>query len=669
MGQLLDSVNYIEPENYRGNKIEKKVEYLSGYNSKKIATLVNQIIDHKAKYYAGTPEISDVKYDAIEEELRKVCPNHPVLSMVGNGQNISSNKKVVHKKPMLSLSKTYSMDELVSWKKDHDVVGTLKLDGNSLSLMYENGQLKLAKTRGNGQQGENVTDKILWVADCIPFTDDSRVKNFEVRGELFCTESRFIELSEEMISKGLEPPTNPRNIVAGILGRKQFLSLARYFNFNAFDVILEEDQEQIFSSEMEKFKWLESIGFKLPDYALIRTEIELEKFLGQAKLFMEEDEIGIDGAVFTYNDSSLHKKLGETAHHPRYKMSFKWQGSTATTKIVGFIWATSRLGIVTPVAIIEPTVLSGATITNVTLHNAAHVKLFELKVGDEIEIVRSGEVIPKFLSIVNKSEGQCIIPEKCPSCHESLEFDGVRLICKNSVICPAQQVGTILNWIKAASIDDMSEKRLQSMVDLGFVKHMSDLYLLTMEDMLKLPLTKEKMAKKLYENIQASKNLTLVQFLNGIGIQGAGVTTWENLLQHYPTLDQVRKLQIEQIVVIDGFAEKSSQQIVDGLSQKSDDIEKLISVGVNPVAYQPRVANTDSKISGKTIVITGTLSHPRNEFEQAILEAGGKLGSTISKNTDALIIADPNSNSSKAKKARELGVTLWSEEDFWSQLK
>ncbi|MEZ4742202.1 MAG: NAD-dependent DNA ligase LigA [Bdellovibrionota bacterium] len=644
------------------------------YNSSEVEILASKILHHKTVYYRGTPEISDSEYDALEDRLKALAPEHPVLSNVGTDE-VSGTVKVKHSKPMLSLEKTYELSTLLSWAKKYPVVGTLKIDGNSLSLIYTNGHLNLAKTRGNGREGEDVTAKIKWVSDCVPLLHHNQNaidmlgqnKEIEIRGELYCSEPQFIRLSNEMVGLGLDKPTNPRNTVAGILGRKQHISLAHFFNFAAFD-ILDTNGNNLFSTEVEKFHWLHLMGFKLPEFKLLKSGTEITKFLEFSKAYMADADIGIDGVVFTYNDISLHEKLGETSHHPRYKLSFKWQGETATANIVGITWATSRLGVVTPVAVIDPIYLSGASITNVTLHNAAHVKLFDIKVGDKIEIVRSGEVIPKFLRVIKAGSGLCQLPELCPSCQSPLEFDEVKLYCRNQVNCPAQQVGTILNWIRCAGIDDLSEKRLNALMQINLIKHMSDLYKLRKEDFLRLPLTKEKMANKLYDNIQKSKNLPLARFLNGLGIQGAGLTTWESLLERYPTLDELLSAQASDIANIDGFAEKTSAQIVNGLKLKEQDIKMLIASGVTPQAISKSAINKKSPLTGKTLVITGTMSKPRADLEAAIKSVGGKISSSVSKNTYALIIDDLNSNSTKAKKARQLEIPMWDEETLIKHL-
>ena len=636
----------------------KKVK-LKSYDPDRVHWLSSEIMRHKNLYYAGRPVMADVDYDKLEDELKALAPYHPVLGIVGAVNLESSNPKVIHETPMLSLDKTYDVKSLQKWAEGQDIVGTLKVDGTSMSLVYRAGRFALAKTRGNGREGEDVTAKLKWVSDAIPQV--APASDFEVRGELYCSESNFLRLSDEMVALGLERPTSPRNIVAGILGRKVHGELARFFNFFAFDVIGLPG----FAREMQKLEWLAARGYRMPEPRLLKSPKEIDQYLADVRQIMEDDEVGCDGAVFSYDTLSLHEELGSTSHHPRYKLSFKWQGATARSKIVRIEWATSRLGVVTPVAVVDPVELSGATITNITLHNASHVKSYNLKAGDTIELVRSGEVIPKFLSVVTAGSGTCVIPDKCPSCLKSLVADDIRIKCTNHIACPAQQSGMILNWIKAVGIDDLSDKRLQIMMDMKLVGSIPDLYQLTVEKLLMMPATKEKMAQKLFENIQVTKRMPLAMFLNGLGIEGAGQTTWEKLLEVFSDLDAILGAKVEDLVAIDGFAQKSSEQIVGGLQRSKALIKQLLAVGVKPTL--PQVV-TDGPLSGMILVITGALSRPRKEVEDMIKAAGGRTGSSVSKTTSVLVTNETDSTSSKMVKAKSLGVKIWSEDKLYQSI-
>jgi DNA ligase (NAD+) len=627
-----------------------------------VEDLARQLIHHKRVYYAGKPEISDERYDALEEELRKLSPGHPVLQAVGS-DDWSGGVKVEHDTPMLSLQKVYTEKELFAWMRGEELVGSWKVDGNSLSVVYRDGSLTLAKTRGNGRVGEEVTAKVLWVEDLPPSVPVNF--DFEVRGELYCNEANFALLVAEMERLNLERPTNPRNIVAGLLGRKTHIELARFIRFFAFDVIVGPGGPR-FRTEWDKIEWLEKNGFSLPNVKLLKDEDSVQTFLGGVKDQIGNGDINIDGAVFSYNDVASQEEVGFTSHHPRFKMSFKWQGQTAVGVIRRIHWSTSRLGIVTPVAVIDPVALSGAMITNVTLHNAEHIRTHNLKAGDEIKIVRSGEVIPKFIQVEKAAEGSYVFPNVCPSCNTKLEFDEIRLKCPNQTECPAQLSRTILNWIQNAGIDDLSDKRLEQMLQMGLVKEIPDLYRLSVEDFLRLPLTHDKMANKLYGNIQKSKNLPLPRFLSGLGIEGAGHTTWEKLLEHFPSLDDLLAAKVEDIENVSGFAAKSANQIAHGLETRKDLIRELLEVGVKPVATE--LSSGDGIFNGQHIAITGKLSRPRAEIEKMIRLHGGRPASAVSSNTAALISNETDSNSSKMKKAKALGIPVWTEDEFLSKL-
>ena len=632
------------------------------YERSRVEELARTLMLYKKQYYAGKPTVADVTYDELEAALRKLSPAHPVLAYVGVAPSPGA-PRVNHDVPMLSLNKTYKVEDLHSWVGNEAIVGTPKVDGNSLSLVYANARLTTAKTRGDGRVGEDVTDKVLWIADCVPKLDQP--VSIEVRGEVYCSMHKFAQLVEEMLERNLERPSNPRNIVAGLLGRKTHIDLCRYFNFFAFEVIGAEGLK----TEIEKFEYLEKLGFSVLPHKLLMKPDQVESYLEAIKQWMDDDEIGYDGAVFSFNSLAEQNRLGMTAHHPRFKLSFKWPGLSAQSKIRVIEWFPSRLGIITPVAVIEPVSLSGATITNVTLHNAEHVKAYNLKAGDLIEIIRSGEVIPKFLHVATPAPGDYAWPTHCPSCATPLEFDGVRLKCHNSGACLAQKAGFILNWMRSVEIEDISEKRLDQMIQMGLVEQLHQLYTLKVEDFLKLPATKEKMAEKLYKNIQASRSVPLAKFLNGLGIEGAGLRTWERIIENFPTLEAIQSLAKADLQEVEGFAERSAEQIVNGLKERQAVIKDLLKVGVNPLVQKAKFGPGEGPLSGQQFVITGALSMPREIIEKMIREAGGKAASSVSKNTTALVTNETESASSKMKKAKDLGIPVWTEDALLNVLR
>ena len=367
----------------------------------------------------------------------------------------------------------------------------------------------------------------------------------------------------------------------------------------------------------------------------------------------------IDGLVFTYNDINLHEELGSTAHHPRFKMAFKFQGMAADTKINEIIWSVSRNGILTPVADVVPIELSGAKISRVTLHNYGMVNEFQLKKDVVIKIIRSGEVIPKFLEVVKDSASKFSVPTVCPSCGEKVFIEDIRLVCKNNR-CPDQIKEGILNFIQKVGIDDLSSKRLEEMIRKGLVLEIPDLYKLKMEEMLTLDKVKEKLATKILDNINNSKNVDLITFLGSLGITGGAFNKCEKIVSSgYSSIDKVLGLTLEQLVEVDSFAEKSSRDFLSSLKEKKKIIKSLLKLG-----FEFKEDAAEGALKDLKICITGALSEKRNVVEKSIRDAGGTVVGSVSKNTDYLLTNETESNSSKFKKAKQLGIKIVTEEEM-----
>lgn len=628
-------------------------------SNSRILELEREIIKHKNLYYQGKAVISDFEYDALEDELRKLDSSNPVLEIVGT--LVFSSEKVEHETKMLSLNKTYKLDELLKWKGDHDVLSTFKIDGSSCSLIYKNGLLHIGKTRGDGRFGENITNKVLNIPH-VPKKVSKKI-DLEVRGEVYCTEENFLKLSDEMQALGLEKPSSQRNIVAGLLGRKENIELSRFLSFQAFDMLTDDID---YKTEAEKFKILIEMGFETPEFYINKTKKDLEQRLEETRQFMAEGNYLIDGLVLSFNDLKWHRELGETAHHPRYKMAFKFQGDTKVTKINSLSWQVSRNGILTPVANVEPVELSGAMVSRVTLHNYGMVKQFQLKSGDEIEIVRSGEVIPKFLEVKKDGGGKFQTPSKCPSCSEKVYEEDIRLICRNE-FCPDKVKDEILNFIKKIGIDDLSSKRLEEMIKLGYVKDIPSLYEITRDQLMSMDKVKDKLADKLIGNIESSKKVDLVTFLSALGISGGAYNKCEKIVANgYTSLAKIMKMKPQDLEMIESFAEKSATEFVNSLQSKKEIIEKLKSYGFNPKAQLALVS--EGEISGLKFCITGTLSMKRSELQKIVKQNGGIVQSGVSKETNYLITNDTESSSSKFKKAQQLNIPIISEEKFFKLL-
>lgn len=626
----------------------------------KIRKVEKAILHHKALYYQGRPEISDEKYDQLEAWLKKHDPENPVLAFVGSPVPTDA-KKVKHDSKMLSLDKTYDLKALKKWIGNEEVVGLYKMDGSSCSLIYKGGRLTIAKTRGDGKVGEDITAKAMFIPS-IPKTISAQ--EVEIRGEIYCTQTGFTAICEAMEELKLDKPSSLRNIVAGLLGRKEHTHLVRHLSFKAFDII----EKGGYELESGKLKELMRLGFDTPETVFIKGSNDpyLETLLNNAKAWMDgECSYLIDGLVFVYNKVALHKELGETSHHPKYKMAFKFEGDSAVTKIQSISWQVSRNGKLTPVANVEPVELSGAMIGRVTLHNFGMVKTHNLKAGDEIEIIRSGEVIPKFMKVSKSYKGEPEIPSLCPSCNNPLRSDNIWLMCDASN-CPDKILEEAVHLVDKLGIEDISDKRLREMLNKGIITTSSDIFNVTIEDLLKLDKVKEKMATKMYNNIQARKNPTLPKFIAALGLDGLATSGTEKFIEAgFDTVEKIFHMSEKDICSIEGFAEKSAKQIKASIREKFWLAKNLISYGVNPIVEKKEVAGTG--LAGKTFCITGALSKPRPQIEKDIKANAGSIAS-VTKNLSYLVTNETDGSSSKFVKAKSLGIQIITEEQLYNMM-
>lgn len=624
----------------------------------KITALENDIIENKNLYYQGKPKITDEEYDLLELELKKIDPENPVLSLVG--QTVFSGEKIQHETKMLSLNKSYKVDDLIKWASDYEIVSTYKIDGSSCSLIYNSGVLSLAKTRGDGKFGENITPKVLSIKS-VP-KSLKNLSNVEVRGEIFIKEKNFSLLSEEMKARGLEAPNNMRNIVAGILGRKENIDLAKYLSFQAFELF----SDMQLTTEEEKLQQLSDNGFDVPEFKIHTSQKSIQDIVNQAQEFMSKGDYLIDGLVFTINNLDAHAELGETAHHPKYKMAFKYQGDVKNSEIKSISWQVSRNGILTPVGNIKPIDISGAMISRVTLHNFGMVEKNQLKAGDIISIVRSGEVIPKFLNVLSSSKGEFKYPKECPSCSSPTRIEDIRLYCDNQ-LCPDKIKEDILNFIKKIGIDDLSSKRLEELIKHKYIVDIPSLFKLTENQLLQMDKVKEKLASKILKNISSVKKVELPVFLSSLGISGGAINKCEKVVENgFDTIEKILSMTSEDLEKIESFAQKSSEDFVNSIKEKRKVIEELISLGVDIIKPKEK---SSKGLSGLKFCITGTLSMKRGDLQKLVKDNGGEAMSSVTSKTNYLITNDVESSSSKFTKAKELNIPIINEAVFLGMIK
>ncbi|OFZ70515.1 MAG: hypothetical protein A2451_05310 [Bdellovibrionales bacterium RIFOXYC2_FULL_39_8] len=432
--------------------------------------------------------------------------------------------------------------------------------------------------------------------------------------------------------------------------------------------------------EIEKFHQLEKLGFAVVEVKKHHNFQGVEESINEAEKFMSDGHYQIDGLVFVYNQLAQHQKLGETAHHPRYKMAFKFRGDSKQTVIEDIEWGVSRNGILTPVALVRPVELSGAMISRVTLHNFGVVNSYKLKQGDEIEIIRSGEVIPKFLSVIKSSESKIKIPQQCPVCKSSVKIEEIRLYCTNPN-CVGRARENILNFVQKIGIEDLSFKRLDQLIEYGALTSISDLYRLSVDDLF-ASFKKEgsaakndekKLANKIYKSIQSSKNIGIIPFFISLGISGGAANKCEKIVKNgINTIEKIKELTVDKLLTIDSFAEKSATDFIQSLQEKIPLIDELVGLGfvIKDEGRTPDRLKIESALfAGKSFCITGALSVGRDLIEEQIKKNGGVVVSSVSKKTNYLLTNETESSSSKFKKAKELQIPIVSEEWLNEKLK
>ena len=613
---------------------------------------------NQAYYNNDEPIMSDQEYDALKDELKSLNEKHPTLFEVGADVEKESNKweKEEHKIPMSSLDKVNTIPELEKWAVGKGVVEFCtqeKLDGISLSLNYEQGELVSAITRGNGLIGENITPnarQMQGVPHKLPtaFTGS-------VRGEVI--------LHKDDWEKHFPDTSNPRNAASG-LARRVSGGGQEHLRVLCYDIA---STNQTFMTEGEVFDYLEYLGFTLPAYWVsdLKKVAEVYDEYGRTKRAALPYEI--DGLVIKVNDVIAQRALGRHGDrsnaNPKGQVALKFAHEMRATKMCDpqVTWEVGLTGRVTPLAHFEPVRVAGANIAKASLHNISNIEKLGLKLDSEILVSRRNDVIPFVEEVIKAGAADIVIPTECPKCDTTLDRQGEYLQCPNEE-CKA--AGNIEKWIKLFEVDDIGPKLIAQLVEAELVETPADLYRLTVDDLLKLERMGEKSAKKIVKHLQAAKQAPLNVFLGALNIQSCGRRVFETVMKAgFDTLDKVRTAHHVQLANIDGLGSKTSAAIVSGLKRKSDLIDDLLQVGVEIVKVQK-----GDKLSGESFCFSGKSNLGRKELEAMVKNNGGEVRS-VSKELKYLVLADPNSTSSKANKARKLGVQIISEDAFIEMLK
>lgn len=659
------------------------------YNSakKRIEELKKIITENNEAYYVNdAPKITDFEYDELYRELKTLEDSFPDLVTKDSptqkvGDNISQGfKEHKHKYRLYSLDNSNNYDDLKKWyervkkeypnENDLDLVVELKIDGLSCALSYENGILKVGATRGNGIVGENITENIQAIKDIPPKL--SKPINIEVRGEVYMPISSFETLNKLNIEKGLKEFANPRNAAAGSLRQLDSnVTKQRDLHFFAYTAI--SDDKTLFHSHKEALELLKELGFNInPNYSYVKG---INKVIEKCAYWETERfnlDYATDGMVVKVSDIAKQNELGYTSRAPKWASAFKFPPEEVWTRLEEIELSVGKTGAVTPVALLTPVQLAGTTVKRASLHNFDEIERLQINVGNQVLIKKAAEIIPK---VIRKKENEDFgiykTPDVCPSCLCPLvKPEGeVALYCPNSKGCPAQIKGRIIYWAskEAMDIDGVGESIVEKLYEKNLICDFADLYKLTPEDFMTLDLIKEKSADNLYNAIQASKNPSMTKFLTALSIKHIGKETADLIANEYPDLDSIKSANFESLIKIDGIGDKVAKSVVEFFNDENNKsiLNKLKEFGLSPQGSS--VTKISDIFEGKTFVITGTLSAPRNIFEDKIKQLGGKTSSSVSKKT-SYVLAGENAGS-KFDKALSLGVIILNEDEFNSLIK
>ena len=654
----------------------------------RIDELVTILNEANYNYHVlDNPTITDQEYDSLFRELQILEEKNPSLvrsdsptHRVG-GVVLDSFKKVTHKIPMMSLGDIFNEDEVRQFdakiKKEGinpTYVCELKIDGLSVSLHYEKGKLVTAATRGNGTIGEDITNNVKTIKT-VPLTLKEEI-DIEVRGEIYMSKETLKKLNEERKAKNQPLLQNCRNAAAGSI-RQLDSKVCASRKLDCWIYHLPNPEDYGIKTHWEALEFMKKLGFKTNPNNLLVTDVEgiidYIHYKGKERPNLSYD---IDGVVVKVNNLEEQKKLGFTAHHPKWAIAYKFPAEEVLTKLKDIIFTVGRTGQITPNAVLEPVIVAGSTISRATLHNEDYVKAKGLKIGDIISIHKAGDVIPEVgevkLDRRTGDEKDFEMITRCPMCNEPIfKKEGqVDYFCINPH-CPARHIEGLCHFVsrKAMNIDGLGDRIIEDFYNLKYIKDITDIYKLDRyrDELTELEGYGNKSIDNLLEAINHSKENSLERLLFGLGIPNVGEKTSKILASRYETLDNLMNATFEELNQIPDIGEIIAKSIIDFFQNEKnrDIIEELKELKVGMEYTGPKVVINEN-FNGKTFVITGTLTkYTRDEVEEKIENLGGKTSSSVSKKTSAVIVGE--NPGSKYTKAVELGIPIWNEEDLESR--
>jgi DNA ligase (NAD+) len=655
-----------------------------------IADLRKQIELHNRLYYQkAQPAISDYEYDLLVKRLQELENKYPDYKLnespteiVGSDLHAIS-KMIPHKRRMYSLDNAYSMEEVkvVLMKMfNHemfDFVAEEKIDGFSINLYYEQGILQYANTRGDGFEGEDVTENVKTIST-IPIVISYK-KPIEVRGEIYLPKSEFERINDERRKTGEKLFANPRNAAAGSIKLKD-KNIVKNRNLQAIFYSVGLFDEPLISSEATLIDFLKNLHFpvlsevkNISDKSLLNVMNEFEKHAASLEIKKKKLPYEIDGIVIKANDFRVQEELGFTNKSPKWAIAYKFKAEIAETIVEKVSFQVGRTGAVTPVANLRPVLLAGSMVSNATLHNADEIKRLDLRIGDMVKIIKSGEIIPKIIdvNITKRSElfPKVIFPEQCPHCQTQLtrDEDGVIMYCDN-INCPAQITRRLEHFAsrEAVDIEGLGKAFIKQLFVEGLIQNIEDIYNLDYEKIEKLDKQGKKSVENLRQAIEKSKQQKFNKLLFGLGIRYVGIRTSHILTQHFHTIDMIAKAKREELLSINEIGEKIADSVISFFKDEKNlkTVEMLKNSGVK---LEAESIEKKGIFVGKKVLATGTLiNFTRNEVKDLIEEHGGEFVSTVSKNLDYLIVGD--NAGSKLEKAKKMNTIKMISEDEFTEL-
>jgi DNA ligase (NAD+) len=656
-----------------------------------IEKLRNEIRRHEELYYVqDSPEISDLEYDELLEKLQTLEQTHPNLitpdsptQRVG-GRPAEGFPEVVHRRPMLSLDNSYNIDELRAFDercrkladgRQVEYVAELKIDGLSLSLLFQDNVLTRGVTRGDGRIGEEVTQNARTIRS-IPLRLKKEAKaikgEIEIRGEVFIPLDVFRKTNAEREEQGEPRFANPRNAAAGAIRQLDSRLVARRkLDMFAYDLLVEGRKP--FATHWESLDWMERAGFRVnPHRKLCKSIDEVIEFANDKEKLRDELGYEIDGLVVKVNSTALQDDFSSTQKAPRWAIAYKYPARQAATQVLSIVVQVGRTGALTPVANLEPVFLAGTTVSRATLHNEDEIQRLGLKIGDWVMIEKSGEIIPKVLNVIKSKrtgkEKPFKPPTHCPVCGgEISRVEGEVVARCVAADCAAQLVGRLLHFAsrRAMRIEGLGDVLTIQLVDANLVKDVGDLYSLTLEQVTALPRMAKKSATNLLAQIEASKSRDLASLIYALGIRHVGERTAGILARHFGSLEKLSNASTDELDDIPEIGLTVAQSVRDWFEDDGNRklCDRLRSAGVKTELEKSGSVAVDERFAGKQFVLTGKMeSYTRDEAKALIEARGGRVNSSVSKKTDYVVAGEDAG--SKLDKATELGVNVIDEEEF-----